>query len=1447
MQSNIRYNAIHLSICLSFLLSFLFLTSAVAQTTWIGSPDNSWHNVYNWTAGVPTPNTDVIIPSGSASNVQISDFDAAAKSITIGSGRTLILSGRILTIDGSSDNALTVQGTFENVGGTLKIGHANGPGLNGIRVESGAQVINGGSFTTLIPGIIDIRNTTGVGIELLGTFTNKFVPGFTGAIPSVVNIGINSTIGDYGVYVSSGTSFTNDGSVLRIESATINGIAVAGTLTNKNQGRIYVENSNIAALDSSVILNQSGSAVNVKNGEIEKIASGDFHNEALITKVSSGHSTISLNSGIILNGGSGTFAIFLGAPVRDVVGADNFWYGYQSDAWTDDLNWSHDIPQSDQGVEIPGDMPHNPVLSSSTELIKGLWIGATSTITILLNGSLSIETNYNYGIRNLGTLINYGEITIDGSNQSATGLMNNGLVVNDGGSIHIDNTYSDGIWQTGSLTNMNNGLIAIGSSLEIGRIGIGLSSGTLLNDSSVITVDRTGVIHPGNWDIMLQSGATLTNRNGGKIQCGLVQPGTSGISMAIAWLSQCINEECSTLDFADRAEIFNVGQLENHGLLSIKSNDSSSISLNTGIIQCPNGIVSVQTNQGVITEHPGKVWSGCVDTLWSNPGNWYQGIPATGSEAVIPSGHSVSIVSAAAASALVLDSSAVLQIHPTGSLDLAGSAQNALQNFGLLSNNGSISIDNVGQDALVNFGTFENLGALAIGSNAHIDNTGILNSHTFTNHNGGNIKIDRTGGSGIISQVATTFTNHGVITIGETTEINSAGIACFGNLINSNSGIIDIVDVSIQGLYLKSGQMDNSGAISIHDCFHAVYNEATLNNTGEISTDGAVAHVVWNRYGGQLNNSGKITISSPGPGNAVRTDNSAFHNIGCQSTLLISTNNRIETYNGGTFTNEGTVSEYSNLSCNISSNSGIVQNGNGGDFMIDTNTGISTTREGFLWTGCIDSLWQNPENWSLGRLPAANTDEIVVLNVLNHPVLATTGFGRSIFLDTSASCTINPGAVLSLDSSSNSAVINNGLFTVNGALSIGRSVGIGQHGVENSGSFFVNDSTSSNLEINHTEGSAIYNTGILELNGLTEIGNHGAIDGHGIHNLGTFKNASGSTLHIDRTQAPDYALFNEASFDNHGHLHVSAQIGNGRGIWNSGTLANHSSASIKIDSTNQSSFVTVNTLVNDGLIALGETSSVNAGITNTGTLINNADGVIAVYQALVTPLYHEQGIFENSGLIKLLSVAVSPTIPSFISYAEFNNNPDAILIIENCIGKAIRNVGNGNFNNASTIRINSNASTASVAVENTGIFSNNGCGSLLEIKSDHTLQTTGSGVFNNSGGIIENSSGSSNISTNEGMIQDLGGGTFSVAFNNGTTTTEEGVHWRGCAGSDWTDTRNWLAQRVPGTTDDVIVRPAVNDPALSPSDTARIQSLRIHIGGQLTLKSSAKLFIESSP
>ncbi len=84
-------------------------------TTWMGAASTDWNNSANWSAGVPTSETDALIGAGRATYPVIAGGTASAFGLTIASGATLNQSGGTLSLAGN----LLANGSFAPTGGTV--------------------------------------------------------------------------------------------------------------------------------------------------------------------------------------------------------------------------------------------------------------------------------------------------------------------------------------------------------------------------------------------------------------------------------------------------------------------------------------------------------------------------------------------------------------------------------------------------------------------------------------------------------------------------------------------------------------------------------------------------------------------------------------------------------------------------------------------------------------------------------------------------------------------------------------------------------------------------------------------------------------------------------------------------------------------------------------------------------------------------------------------------------------------------------------------------------------------------------------------------------------------------------------------------------------------------------------------------------------------------------
>ncbi|MEM6698548.1 MAG: hypothetical protein AAF599_09130, partial [Bacteroidota bacterium] len=282
-------------------LLFLFASQSVsyaATITWTGDVSSEWFNAGNWSGAIPGPGDDVIIPAGRP-NDPVVEFLTQIASMVVESGATVTIISATLSINNASGNGLDNSGTIHNAA-SINIQNTTD---NGIFNQSGASFTNDGvifiginSTSTGSNGIlnegtgtqfqnnnrIDIRQTDANALQ------NQGGAQFTNAAGAIINIGqTTATIsGDGIVNLSSGTTFTNNGTIL-IDKISNNGIDNRTIFNNTASGTINIgQNSGNGGIIS--IVNESNTAAftnsgtiaidNAKNGGMRNRSNASFMN-----------------------------------------------------------------------------------------------------------------------------------------------------------------------------------------------------------------------------------------------------------------------------------------------------------------------------------------------------------------------------------------------------------------------------------------------------------------------------------------------------------------------------------------------------------------------------------------------------------------------------------------------------------------------------------------------------------------------------------------------------------------------------------------------------------------------------------------------------------------------------------------------------------------------------------------------------------------------------------------------------------------------------------------------------------------------------------------------------------------------------------------------------------------------------------------------------------------
>ncbi len=818
-------------------------------------------------------------------------------------------------------------------------------------------------------------------------------------------------------------------------------------------------------------------------------------------------------------------------------------------------------------------------------------------------------------------------------------------------------------------------------------------------------------------------------------------------------------------------------------------------------------------------------WTGSTGTNWNTATNWSGGeVPVAADEVVIPGApaNQPVINTAAVARTITVQSGATLTVQAAGSLTLNGSAIQAIHNQGTVQNHGNIVIGNtagVGQtgvrnDAvfhnnsggtisidqsthygLRNLGSiFTNAGKITIGGNAGAGNVGLFHENgTFTNDSDAEISVDRSNIYGL-EQDGGTFTNAGKITMGANAGLGGYGLASDGVFNNNSSGEINIGYVNI-GLWNFDQAFNNWGKINL-----GIINDlglAGLRNTapfynhsgGEISINRTI-NAGLDNYNSQSTfiNSGKITIGAINllAGDAISNWGAGyFQNDACALIHIVS-DNVISNSSSRGFANAGIIIENASGNSSITSNSGIVQNLNGGTFGIVDNTGSLITDPGTIWSGCTNTNWNTAANWLSNTVPVA-TDMVIIPGApANQPVISATALARTVTVLSNATLTVQAAGSLTINNSPAQGILNQGTVQNHGNIVIGNTTNVGTYGIRNESVFHNNGGQ---IAIDRWSNTGLYNVG------------------------GTFTNAAQITI---------------------GAIASAGE----RGLWNTGVFNNNSGEITINRTTNTGLYHSAGTFTNASKITIGAIAGVGLyGVRSAAAFNNNAGGEIGVDRSTNTGLYNGSNTFNNAAKI---TIGANTGVGTYgLHNAAVFNNSGGEISIDRSSNTGLYN-GGGTFTNTAKITIGVIDGVGSEGIRNNATFQNAACDAVINIVANAIVNNTG--TFNNAGIIIENATGTSGITSNTGVVQNLNDGTFNVGSGNAPITTA-GTIWMGCVDTDWSTAGNWHTGAVPTNTDHAIISPAANTPVIEGGWSAG--SVHILAGGTLTIEAASSLAINS--
>ncbi|QIP15665.1 hypothetical protein G8759_25055 [Spirosoma aureum] len=353
------------------------------------------------------------------------------------------------------------------------------------------------------------------------------------------------------------------------------------------------------------------------------------------------------------------------------------------------------------------------------------------------------------------------------------------------------------------------------------------------------------------------------------------------------------------------------------------------------------------------------------------------------------------------------------------------------------------------------------------------------------------------------------------------------------------------------------------------------------------------------------------------------------------------------------------------------------------------------------------------------------------------------------------------GGIIQVEQSGVNSIQNdvNSSFINSATITMGASTTSGNAGIFNSGTFTNNTGGEIRADRSSTLGISNVASATMTNSGKLVVGNTASVGTNGIETQGTFTNTAGGEIRVDRGSS-GIVLSGTATVTNSGTIVIGAVAGlasSGIGVLGSGRFLNNAGGDIRIDraETGILTGATSSTMINSGSVVIGTIAGngttvagyFNNCLRNKGTLTNTATGVLILDRGAFYGILHETGVFQNTGQIKIGSIAPLPaslngqTAPVGIS----NLAPSS-----NSAGGDIRidggSTGIRNFNSlTNTAQITlGGTTTLTTGIDNskvTSVTSINGqfvndAGGIIRIDQVLTGLSNNGGVFSNSATLI---------------------------------------------------------------------------------------------------------------
>ncbi len=835
------------------IILFLITTRLYSQTTWTGNMNTDWTVEGNWSAGVPDASSDVTIPDAE-NDPEIMLGGALAKSVTVQTGGLIRISATgTLSINDATTQGFLNQGTVEN-SGTITIGNTSGIGSYGIRNESSFNNNIGGQIHIDRASQDAVFNTAGGIINNAGT----------------IAIGENVNSGVYGIENYQGNFNNQTGGILNIDRITTQGLRMQeATFTNQGTVNIGLLNTGVTvnyAIVTSILGpfdNQTGGQVNIDRAtNALYLFSNTFTNAGTVTIGAAGgiaNLVSNLSANLFINNPGGVFkasGTFLSANfanaggtlspgyspgILNFIGLEDFTNSIiaievngktTAGADYDQLNVTgiatlggtlalsvNYAPANGDQITILSATAISGTFSTVTDLPPNWYVNYTPVSVILSYGApLSANTwtgnvntdwnepgNWTDGVPGVShnviipnTLIK-PVISVGGAVARSVRIQIGAiLTIDPAGSLAIDGAAVQGIWNQGTVQN-----------------------------SGVITVGNTGNV--GNYGIYNEG--TFSNNTGGQINVN--RASTAGIELLLNSFSNA-----GSITIGDLVPVTNLMA----GAAGVFNNNTGGILKGTGTLPASNF-----TNAGG-TLSPGY-----------SPGI----MNFTGDEDFTDNILDIDVDGTGVAG------TNFDQVVVNGTATLGGTLHVAI-NY-----TGTIGDQVIFLSAPVISGTFATVTGLPAKWNVVYYPTTVVLSYgipqsTWT----GNLDTDWYKAGNWTAGVPDEATD---VTIPNTTNkpaitapgaiAKSVTIQSSGLLSLSTTGVLTINGAATQG-FLNQGSVENSGTITIGNTSavgsYGIRNEGSFSNNtgGQINIDRSSQDALFNTGGGNVNNSGTITIGA---------------------------------------------------------------------------------------------------------------------------------------------------------------------------------------------------------------------------------------------------------------------------------------------------------------------------------------------------------------------------------------------------------------------------------------------------------------------------------------------------------------------------------------------------------------------------------------------------------